>query len=138
MRDRNQKGSIGQSDRGESLVEFALASTVFFMTIFGILGLGLGVWQYNLVADLAQEGARWAAVRGSAAGTPATVDTVSSYVTSRAVGMTVTVATSWPDGANSAGKKVQVTVTKTFNPITRLIPQNVLTLQSTAQMVIAR
>ena len=52
-------------DRGENLVEFALASTVFFMTLFGIIIFGIGVWRYNMVSDLAQEGARWASVHGS-------------------------------------------------------------------------
>ena len=59
-------------DRGANLVEFALASTIFFMTIFGVLGFGVAVWRYNMVADLAQEGARWAAVRGSSTAAPAT------------------------------------------------------------------
>ena len=52
-------------DRGENIIEFALASTVFFTTIFGIIIFGIGVWQYNMVSDLAQEGARWASVHGS-------------------------------------------------------------------------
>jgi Flp pilus assembly protein TadG len=136
-----------RDDRGAQLVEFALASTIFFMTIFGVLGFGLAVWQYNMVADLAQEGARWAAVRGSSTPAPATggpLGTVSTYVLSRAPGMTavdLNVTTTWPDGgnpANAAGKKVQVVVTKTFNPITPFIPPGTLTLTSTAQMVIAR
>ena len=54
-----------RDDCGAQLVEFALASTIFFMTIFGVMGFGIAVWQFNMVADLAQEGARWAAVRGS-------------------------------------------------------------------------
>ena len=52
-------------DRGENLIEFALVSTIFFMTLFGTIIFGIGVWRYNMVADLAQEGARWASVHGS-------------------------------------------------------------------------
>ena len=136
-----QRESIAHGERGNTLVEFGLASTVFFMTLFGILSLGVAVWQYNMVSDLAQEGARWAAVRGSTASTPATADSVSTYVTSRALGMTVTVATTWPDAggtANQAGNRVQVTVTKSFTPMTAFVPRSALSLQSTAQMIIAR
>jgi Flp pilus assembly protein TadG len=133
-----------RGDCGQALVEFALASTLFFMTIFGVVGFGVAVWQYNMVADLAEEGARWAAVRGSSTSTPATDGTVETYVLGRAVGMTAVdldVATTWPDGgspANLAGKKVQVVVTKTYTPVGAFIPHGTLTFQSTAQMVIAR
>ncbi len=129
---------------GAQLVEFALASAVFFMTTFGVLGLGVAVWQYNMVANLAQEGARWAAVRGSSTPAQATNGTVSTYVLSRAPGMTavdLNVTTTWPEGgspANAAGKQVQVVVTKTFTPIVPFSPLGTLTLTSTARMVIAR
>ena len=71
-------------DRGENLVEFALASTVFFMTLFGTIIFGIGVWQYNMVSDLAQEGARWASVHGSSSASPAGQAAVQTYVQSRA------------------------------------------------------
>lgn len=130
-----------RDDCGAQLVEFALASTIFFMTIFGVMGFGIAVWQYNMVADLAQEGARWAAVRGSTTPAPATDPSVSTYVLGRAPGMTAVnlmVTTTWPDGNKAPGKKVQVVVTKTFTPIVPFIPRRALTMASTAQMVIAR
>jgi Flp pilus assembly protein TadG len=61
-----------RDNRGQSLVEFAFASIVFFMMLFGIVEFGIAVWRYNMVADLAQEGARWASVRGSDSDAPAT------------------------------------------------------------------
>ena len=88
-------------DRGQSLVEFALASTVFFMTLFGVIIFGIGVWRYNMVADLAQEGARWASVHGSTSASPAVQANVQTYVQSRApFNVTVTttpVTVSHPD-----------------------------------------
>ena len=46
--------------RGQSLVEFALSSVLFFSLIFGIIQFGRAIFQYNTVSSLAQEGARWA------------------------------------------------------------------------------
>jgi Flp pilus assembly protein TadG len=149
-------------DRGQALVEFALASFIFFMTIFGILSGGLMVWQYNMMANLAQEGARWAAVRGSGGGEQASAAQVQAYVWDRSLGLKPTVTTtSVADPANcrdvpssstscactttsvepstlTAGERVCVKVTKPFVPFTRFIGIGALTLQSTAQMTIAR
>lgn len=136
---------LGRETCGQALVEFAVASIVYFMTLFGTISFGMAVYQYNGIADLAQEGARWAAVRGSSVlpslGTQATNDSVQSYVRGRALGSSVTVTTTWPSGgspSNSAGKRVRVLVTKSFTPFTSLIPNASLSLQSTAEMIIAR
>jgi Flp pilus assembly protein TadG len=122
-------------ERGETLIEFALGAALLFTLLFGILQFGWAIWQYNLVADLAQEGARWAAVRGSTASTQATSATVSSYVTSRSM-MAVTTSATWPAG-NYPGSVVSVTVTRTPVRFTGYIPF-VSSLSSTAQMIIAR
>lgn len=52
-------------ERGSELVEFALASLLFFALIFGILQAGLAVYGYNRLSIVAQEGARYASVRGT-------------------------------------------------------------------------
>jgi Flp pilus assembly protein TadG len=122
-------------ERGETLIEFALGASLLFTLIFGVMQLGWGIWQYNLVADLAQEGARWAAVRGSSSASPATSASVNTYVNSRAM-MAVTATTTWPSG-NSPGNPVSVVVTATPVRFTGYIPF-VPTLSSTAQMIIAR
>ena len=135
------------SDRGETLVEFALASTIFFMTMFGTIEFGLAVWNYNTLSSLAQDGARWAAVRGSTCTSPCVAadnGNVQDYVRSRVLGMSptsVAVTTTWPDGgspSNAPGKTVQVRVDYTFTPLTALVPNAALGLHSTVQMKIAR
>ena len=128
-----------RGDRGDSLVEFALASVVFFMTIFGVIVFGLAIWQYNMVANLAQEGARWASVRGKSSSTPASSNAVQDYVISRAVGINLLTVTTTPDPSTlDAGATVTVLVSKPFTPATTLIPNSTLTLQSTAKMIMAR
>jgi Flp pilus assembly protein TadG len=135
---RSRKPAI-RSQRGETLVEFAFASIVFFATIFGTLWFGLAVWQYNLLANLAQEGARRASVCGAGTSLTSTQCNIQLFVSSRALGMTVT-ATPTPTDLTtlSAGDSVMVTVQKSFTPGTSLIPSATLSLQASARMIVAR
>jgi Flp pilus assembly protein TadG len=122
--------------RGQSLVEFALASFVFFATIFGTVEFGRGVWQYNMMSDLAQEGARWAAVHGTGSASPSNQSGVQSFVNSRSP-FTVTVTTA-PSTIGAAGSTVEVQVRSTFQPLTSLIPNSSISLMSMATMVVQR
>jgi Flp pilus assembly protein TadG len=128
------------AESGQALVEFALASLLFFTVLFGTIEFGLLVWRYNMVSNLAQEGARWASVRGSTSSIlHASNSDVQSWVESRAVGITVTVTTPLgPPSALQPGQTVSVQVQTAVAPLTQLIPHGTLTLSSTASMVIAR
>ena len=129
---------IVRGERGQALVEFALASLLFFMTIFGTLQFGLMIWHYNMISNLAQEGARWASVRG----TTSTIlnagsSDVQAFIDSRSTGITVT-ATTTPDPVGAQGSMVTVQVQTTVAPLSGLISMASLTLSSTAQMIVAR
>ena len=128
------------AESGQTLVEFALGALLFFTVLFGTVEFGLAVWRYNMVSNLAQEGARWALVRGSTSSIlRASNSDVQKYVQGRAPGMTVTVTT--PLGAPSAlkpGEMVSVKVQMAVAPLTQLIPHGTLTFSSTASMVMAR
>lgn len=128
-----------EDDRGQSLVEFALASVVFFMTIFGILELGLAVSRYNMVADLAQEGARWASVRGTASsGGPSNQAAVQTFVQSRSSGLNPAVSIS-PSPIGAPGSTITVTVTSAYSPMTGFIARTAqIPLSATATMVVSR
>ncbi len=123
-------------DRGQSLVEFAVASTIFFTTILGIIIFGIGVWQYNMVSDLAQEGARWASVHGTTSGSPAAQAGVQTYVQSRAP-FTVTVTTT-PTTIGAAGSTITVHVQHPFNKMISLLPGGPVNLTSDARMIVSR
>jgi Flp pilus assembly protein TadG len=123
-------------DRGENIVEFALASTVFFMTLFGIIIFGIGIWQYNMVSDLAQEGARWASVHGTTSASPANQAAVQTYVQSRAP-FTVT-ATTTPTTVGAAGSTIMVRVQHPFDKMISLLPGGAVTLTSDARMIVSR
>jgi Flp pilus assembly protein TadG len=132
-----------RDDRGSELLEFAAASVVFFAVLFGTIEFGLGVWQYNMTADLAQEGARWAAVHGKASASPATAAQLQAYVQGRSPGFSV-VATAVTASATAdpkdgrPGEVISVQVNSTFSPVTNLIPSTTLNLTSTAKMTVFR
>jgi Flp pilus assembly protein TadG len=145
---------FANAEAGSAIIEFALASALFFATLFGILGFGQAVWRFNMMANLALEGARWASVRGSGATgvvVPASATDVQTYVRTRALGLNVAVATTRVDATTkactstsvdpstlSAGGRLCVNVINTFTPLTSLIPSATMILQSTTQMTVVR
>jgi Flp pilus assembly protein TadG len=136
-----KRGSRRQGQRGETLIEFAFASVIFFMLIFGIIQFGIVIWNYNLVSNLAQEGARYAAVHGAGSGATQNESQVATWVQSRAIGMAVTTTMSPSTAAPGnviAGNPVAVTVTHTLNWGGGLLPVWSFNVQSTARMIVTR
>lgn len=135
---RRTQQRIVRGERGQALVEFAFASIIFLMTVFGTLEFGLMVWHYNMISNLAQEGARWASVRGSSSSiVNATSSDVQTFLNTRATGISVT-ATTTPSPVGPQGSVVTVQVQTSFAPLTGLVPMSTLTLSSTAQMIVSR
>jgi len=57
---RIQSSVDGQ--KGQSLVEMALVSLIFFFLLFGILDFGRALWTYNTIVQSTRAAARWAVV----------------------------------------------------------------------------
>jgi Flp pilus assembly protein TadG len=125
--------------RGATLVEFALASTLFFTITFGTIEFGRMILDYNIVSNAAREGVRYAVVRGAASGRTATADQVKQYVVSKSVGLlsTTNVTVTWPTD-KAVGSVVQVQVQYNFTPIVTLLPQTAVNLSSTTRGLITR
>ena len=49
-------------EAGQSLFEFALTLPIFLLLVFGLVDLGRGFYYYNLLSNMAREGARYAIV----------------------------------------------------------------------------
>ena len=49
-------------EKGQDLVEFALIASLLFLLIFGIIDLGIVVWNYDTIANAAREGARYGVI----------------------------------------------------------------------------
>lgn len=48
--------------RGATLVEFAIAATVFLTVMFAVIEFGRALWVHNALSDAARRGARYAVV----------------------------------------------------------------------------
>lgn len=59
---------------GQTLVEFALISLVFFTLMLGVVDLGRVIWHYNALSNAAREGARNAVVLHESGGTVVMAD----------------------------------------------------------------
>jgi Flp pilus assembly protein TadG len=58
MQVRKQK-----NERGATLVEFAIVSTMFLSVLFGVIEFGRLFWTHNALRDAARRGVRYATVR---------------------------------------------------------------------------
>jgi Flp pilus assembly protein TadG len=155
-----------RSERGDSMIEFAVVAIVLFMCIFGIMDCSRALYAYHLASYSAREATRYAMVRGSTWKTAsctttttfscnATSANVQAYVKSIAPlaidVSSLTVTTTWPGtelpgsattcsvaDAHSPGCLVMVQVNYAFNYTLPLLPSTTLNLTSTSEVVILR
>jgi Flp pilus assembly protein TadG len=62
---RERVRSFRSAEEGATLVEMALASSILFASVFGIIIMSFALYSYDFIADAARMGARYAMVRGS-------------------------------------------------------------------------
>src|ERR1044072_2628804 len=55
-----------KTERGASLLEFAIAAAVFLTVLFAIVEFGRALWVHNALTDAARRGARYAVLHKSA------------------------------------------------------------------------
>lgn len=53
-------------ERGSTLIEFAIALTVFLTAMFAVMEFGRALWVHNALTDAARRGARYASLHSSA------------------------------------------------------------------------
>src|SRR5262245_29478999 len=56
------KKRIEQSEKGQTLLEFALVTLIFFILLFGIIEFGRALWTWNTIVQATRAGARYAVV----------------------------------------------------------------------------
>jgi Flp pilus assembly protein TadG len=133
--------------RGQAAVEFAMVATVFLMLVFGIIDIARAIYSYNTVCYAASGTIRYASLNGASSSSPATTSTIQTEAMSFASslnaiskcplsgGGALCATTTWNPN-NSAGGTVKVTVAYNFQPLAPFFSTAILTLSSTAQMVI--
>jgi Flp pilus assembly protein TadG len=58
----NSRSRRSTHQKGQALVEFGIAATVFFLILFGILEFGRALWTWNTIVQATRAGARFAVV----------------------------------------------------------------------------
>ena len=112
-----------RSDRGQALLEFAIAVPLVLMVSVASFEVARAVWQLNALGYAAGEGARYVIAHGAASEDPvgpatATDGPVRDAVVRAAVGLPApSVVATWPDGNNTDGSRVTVEATIVFIPV---------------------
>lgn len=125
--------------RGQATIESAFALLVFFPVLFAIVEFGHLIYTYNYVHYMARDATRYASVRGSTASSPATADSIRTYVRGQAIAMDptqLTVTTTFPNGGNAPGQAVRVLVSYPFPGIVSWVLPASTTVTSASQMII--
>jgi Flp pilus assembly protein TadG len=156
--------SFLREDRGGTLVEFAISALVLMASFFGIMDFSRALYAYHFVSYAAQEGSRYAMVRGNdwtgscASASSYACAASSANITSFVQGLApmgissgnITVTPSWPQlnadnsstgcstttTQNSQGCLVKVKVTYAFHFIMPFLPNSALNMSSTSENVI--
>jgi Flp pilus assembly protein TadG len=140
--------SRGAGQEGSSLVEFALTIPVLLTFFFGLIQVSIATYTRGAISENAREGTRYAMVHGSTCQTASnasctlTASNIDSYVSSspwpNVGGGAMTVTTTYPDGNENPGSRVQVKVSYAFPFRVPMIPASTLTMTSTSVMYIVQ
>lgn len=105
---------------GQAIVEFAIASILFFLIVFGTIDFGRSIYIYAELTNAAREGARYASVCAGAP-QPCTSSQIESYVVSKAptLGLTASNITVTCTPSCQSGKTVTVSADLRFQAITQ-------------------
>jgi Flp pilus assembly protein TadG len=129
-----------KSRRGSAMIESALVTTAFILLLAGIVEFGFIGFISGSVAYAAQRAARFASLRGSASGHPASVSDVQAEALANIAALdpgSADVNVSWsPD--NNPGGTVRVTVSYSYRPALVPISASAMSLQSTAHAIVAQ
>jgi len=133
MSRRCQHKRLAGKSRGQAQMEFVLSIFFVMMFTFGMLELVLLVYTYNVLADSAKEGVRYAIVHGtdnatcsgpggggvsctdsSGANVTATVQQYAQYSFHSTSSMTI--AVTYPDSSSAPPSRVQVHISYPYQP----------------------
>ncbi len=102
-------------ERGQALVDFALAIPITLLAVLAVFDFGRALYTYDLVSSAARIGSRYAIVHGSACTLappvcPATSSSIQTYVLSKVNGIDpalLNVSATWKTAAGCPGAPFQ-------------------------------
>ena len=134
------RGFIGrEKQKGGVIAEVGLALPVLLFMMLGLVDLGRGIAVKAALGGAVRAAARYASVRSTTSGDPATATNVRNYLRNHIEGIDssqVEVTTAWTP-TNTRGSRVQVSVSYNFAPIMPFIPVSSIQLTSSSQSIIS-
>jgi Flp pilus assembly protein TadG len=140
------QGRRGSSEDGQALVELAISLSIVMSLVFLLIELCLLFYSYSLISESAREGSRYAMVRGASCVTSAqtactaSAAAINAYVAGLGYpnlgGGAMNVTTSFPDGNQAVGSRVQVSIQYVFSIALPFLRSNPITLNSASTMYI--
>ncbi len=129
---------------GQAVIEAAITLPVILAFVFVMIELCLMFYSYCMISETARETTRYAIVRGSTCTTAAktsctasaaSINTYASQVSLPNLGGgTLTPATTFPDGNQNPGSRVQVTVSYIFPVTLPFVPKGSVAMSSSSTM----
>jgi Flp pilus assembly protein TadG len=145
---RVRRWNRASGEEGSALVEFALTAPLLLTFFFGLIEVSMAIYTHQVISETAREGTRYAmvhgstCVNGSGAACTLTASAVNSYVAAipwpNIGGGATTINTTYPDGNEAPGSRVQVNITYAFPFRVPFVPTSTLTMQSTSVMYIVQ
>lgn len=136
------------ADEGSSLIEFAISIPVLLTFFFGLIQVCIATYTRGAISECAREGTRYAIVHGSSCQTASSTSctlaaaAINTYVSTSSWpnigGGAMTPNTTYPDGNENPGSRVQVIVTYALPFRVPYIPASTLTMSSTSVMYIVQ
>ena len=112
-------------DKGQALVEFSLAITVFLTLLVGVFDIGRGIYMYNGVAEAARDLGRITATHigspvGNSAATTARLASLQAITPGLATPTYACVDITGAGASCASGHYVRVTTTAPYSPVSFL------------------
>jgi Flp pilus assembly protein TadG len=107
--------------------------------VLGLVDLGRGLAAKSALGQAVRAATRYASVRSSTSGDPATQSKIATYLRGQITSLdtdAIEVTTEWSP-SNNRGSKVQVNVRYTFAPIMPFIPVSSVELTSSSESIIS-
>lgn len=132
------------SEEGQAIIEAAITLPIVAAFVFVMIEVCLMFYSYCMISEVAREGTRYAIVHdatcqtASKASCTAAASAVNTYVSQinwpNLGGGTMTPSTTFPDGNENPGSRVQVSVSYSFPVTLPFVPKGSVAMSSSSVM----
>ena len=144
---RNEQSRCHRQE-GQAIVEMAITFPLVAAFLFTMIEICLAFYSFCMISERAREGTRYGIVRGatcvtsSSASCTASVSSINSFVAQLAYpnlgNGTITPTTTFPDGNQNPGSRIQIKVSYVFPVNLPFVQKNSISMASTSVMYIVQ